>query len=468
MERSRGDDAKMGTAGGVTARVARGRIGSAWLVIAVLFGTVWASPAAADGGVNTGEPGSICAPELNGNRPPLEPGVSTTWYGADAPAYYEIGPPAGIFAGQPPKGIMLVIHGGAWFHIGPGAVAASRAEANRWRDRGWSTVNLTYRACAESVADALWFYDRSRAVAGPDLPVCATGMSAGGHLALMIAARRPDASCVVAQGAPSDLGSLPFQTAFDGGTFGQQSVGPTRVYWWSVAAFGLANLGSNSPALASIKARVLAATAEHDTLIPAAQDAGLAANLRAADAGAYVDTMRLAAGPEEFTHASISREALEAFWQHELSLVEPLVPDAPSHALPVRMSAGTMATNGSMQLGTRLTATSASVTTGSTTITLDPGYRYRVESCVGWFSELSPQSTCKRSAVIDTTAATGGTPVTAPLVNVDRVRSRVQENFVMGLVTVTRQTSKGAWVSVGTSWPASGLAGAGLSLDRAA
>jgi dienelactone hydrolase len=342
-----------------------------------------------------------------------------------------------------------------------------RAEANRWRDRGWSTVNLTYRACGQSVADALWFYDRARAMSGPQVPVCTTGMSAGGHLALSIAAMRPDTSCAVAQGAPSDLAALLVQTAFDGATLGQQGVGPTKVYWWSVAAFGLLDLGVRSPALAPIRARVLAATAERDPLIPAGQDAGLAAKLRARDSSAYVDTMRLATGPERFTHATVARTELEAFWQRELALVEPLVAGAPSHALPVRMSTDGSTVNGSMQLEARATASTATVTAGSTVVHLAAGHRYRIDTCVAWYSEVAPRTTCRGSDVIDTTSAAGGAWALAPVVVADHVRSTIRENFVMGLVTVSRQAPDGSWQRIGSSWPATGLSGAGLTLDPA-
>jgi acetyl esterase/lipase len=78
-----------------------------------------------------------------------------------APAYYEVGLPTGAYAGQAPRGIMLVIHGGAWMKTGIGAVQSMRPDANRWRARGWETVNLTYRACGQTATDVLWFYDKA-------------------------------------------------------------------------------------------------------------------------------------------------------------------------------------------------------------------------------------------------------------------------------------------------------------------
>lgn len=59
----------------------------------------------------------------------------------------------GTYACQRPRGVMLVIHGGAWTVNSVGLVQSMRADSDCWRARGWQTVNLTYRACAESVGE---------------------------------------------------------------------------------------------------------------------------------------------------------------------------------------------------------------------------------------------------------------------------------------------------------------------------
>lgn len=154
------------------------------------------------GGINSALQDSFC--EGTQDPPPssLEDGTSTTALGSTAPAYHEVGEPAGAFAGQPPKGIMLIVNGGGWSLNGPGAVAADRPDADYWRALGWRTVNLTSRPCAQSFADVEWFYDQARALWGPGLPYCALGWSAGGNLALMLAAARSTVSCVISEAGP--------------------------------------------------------------------------------------------------------------------------------------------------------------------------------------------------------------------------------------------------------------------------
>ena len=79
------------------------------------------------GGVNSGYPDSMCVAD---DRPPSSDpgaGVSTTALG-DAPAYYEVGQPAGSYAGASPKGVILLFNGGGWYTVGSGAVAALRPD----------------------------------------------------------------------------------------------------------------------------------------------------------------------------------------------------------------------------------------------------------------------------------------------------------------------------------------------------
>src|SRR3954468_4420671 len=157
-----------------------------------------------------------------------------------------------------------------------------RVEANRWRDRGWSTINVDYRGCANSLVDALWFYDAARAISGPR-PICVEGQSAGGQLALMLAVKRSSVSCVVSQAGPTDLISLPTQPAYDPATGGVQTAGPTWGAGMAAAAFGPLALASQSPALATLGAPVLTANSAHDNLVPYAQSLELADHLRTAN-----------------------------------------------------------------------------------------------------------------------------------------------------------------------------------------
>lgn len=152
---------------------------------------------------NSGQPGAPCVPVAYSAAPAApDPTLDAHSLGPAAPAAYEIGPPAG---GGRARRVLVLIHGGAWYVVGKTAMEAERELAADWRRVGWETVSITYRGCGASIPDALRFYDLVRARAGPRVPVCLLGQSAGGHLALMIAALRPDVACVISEAGPSDL-----------------------------------------------------------------------------------------------------------------------------------------------------------------------------------------------------------------------------------------------------------------------
>jgi acetyl esterase/lipase len=83
-----------------------------------------------------------------------------------------------------------------------------RDDLERWRRHGWRGVIVDYPPGGDAPASVLRAYDRVRARYGPDLPICFYGESAGGQLALMVAARRHDVACVETAGAPTDLGAI--------------------------------------------------------------------------------------------------------------------------------------------------------------------------------------------------------------------------------------------------------------------
>jgi acetyl esterase/lipase len=260
-----------------------------------------ASPAkAATGGVNTGNPGSTCAPTSGGQRAaPLEAGMNNTSLGR-APAYYETGGPTGAYAGKSAKGIVLTVHGGGWFTVGAGAVTAERPVADDWRANGWRVVNLTYPACngPGELATLRWFYDTAARIAG-HLPVGAEGDSAGGNLVLMLATERP-LSFVISRGGPTDLATLATEPSYDPATgHHTQYVGSQAGYNWAVAAFGKGGLAAMSPALAqsAITGRVLQASAWTDPLVSLAQYQEL-----------HVGTMDILSGPGPvpWVHGSVT------------------------------------------------------------------------------------------------------------------------------------------------------------------
>ncbi|MDQ3850962.1 MAG: alpha/beta hydrolase [Actinomycetota bacterium] len=283
------------------------------------------------GAVNSGQPDSICAENVAGTHGvPLPAGVTSTHPAfSGAPGYYEVGHPTGAEATQAPMGVMLVIHGGAWATTGIGMVQNMRADADRWRARGWETVNLTYRPCGRSTADALWFYDKARAWFGARVKICALGTSAGGHLALLIGAHRPDLYCVINQAGPTDLRTIRNEGAYNAASGrDDQTSGPRWVHNIAVAAFGEENLPEYSPAAQASPTlkgtRVLQAFSADDPLVPHGQAADLADAMRAADPTAYVDSVQLAAGSIPFGHGLVSQAALDDFFDHEEQLVAPV------------------------------------------------------------------------------------------------------------------------------------------------
>lgn len=292
------------------------------------IGLIAAPPAHAN--TNTGQPGSTCRPH-DGGVPFLPPnnGESTVALGVDAPAYYEVGPPTGEFAGKRPKAFMLVIHGGGWHLVGKGTVGFERRTANPWRARGWETINIDYRGCARSLDDVLWFKRRVRLL-HPHAPICAVGISAGGHLALMLAAVEPDIACVISLGGPTDLLGISGQTAYDPRVKTFTTAGPSQVGHLAKAAFG-ADVRPVNPIrhVSNTKARFLLASAEYDPLIPVAQNRSYAAALRHVRRDAYVDVQVLPLGPIKTVHSRTTQAALDDLRRREDRLVAPLVAWAP-------------------------------------------------------------------------------------------------------------------------------------------
>ena len=122
---------------------------------------------------------------------------------AGAPARPEIQRPAGE-----PRGIVLVIHGGGWQANGADAMASVRGESQRFARRGWLTYSIDHRPLHRAFRDVRRAYDRLRR-RHPRIRICVHGQSSGGHLALMLAQRRPSVDCVIAVGAPTDLAHWP-------------------------------------------------------------------------------------------------------------------------------------------------------------------------------------------------------------------------------------------------------------------
>jgi acetyl esterase/lipase len=232
--------------------------------VVVVAAAVTSSP-----GVDNGGPGSRCEPRAQRLTRPAEPGTRAGTFDGD---YFELGDP---IPPRPTAPLMLVVHGGGWTDDGAGQVQSVRDQADMWRALGWRTLNLDYHACARSLGDVLAFYDHFRGLARGGA-ICAEGLSAGGQLALMLAADRPQIRCVIALAPETDLPALAKQRTSHSSTLltGQAaSTGPAYAYNLAVAAFGASRLVALSPALQAkrIRARVLLAVGANDIFVPPAQ-----------------------------------------------------------------------------------------------------------------------------------------------------------------------------------------------------
>lgn len=219
--------------------------------------------------------------------------------GAQADIYpAEVTRPAGT-----PRGVMLVVHGGAWIMTGQGAVASMRADARRLAARGWEVHNIDYRPGADALGDVLAAHDALRA-RYPRMPMCVYGTSAGGHLALMTAVLRgPSVHCVIAGAAPTDLVGFP-RTLAVGQVIDREIAPRFAPATWS-------------PALQAqrIRARVLLVHARHDEVVPYAQSAAM----RRALPGAQL--IALGAGSRPWVHVNVSARDLRGFHDRERQLM---------------------------------------------------------------------------------------------------------------------------------------------------
>jgi dipeptidyl aminopeptidase/acylaminoacyl peptidase len=164
-----------------------------------------------------------------------------------------------------PAALVMLIHGGGW-RASESGYEEQKANAQNFQQQGYATVAIDY---AEGLQGFRQIEDVYRAAREryPGLPICASGISAGGHLALMLAAREPDLDCVLALVAPTDLTSL----------VAQDPEGD-EAYNAAVTAFGNNGLAKFSPVRYAnrIKAKVLMVVAEDDPIVPADQGRELA------------------------------------------------------------------------------------------------------------------------------------------------------------------------------------------------
>ena len=133
-----------------------------------------------------------------------------------APPIAPVAAPIIATAASGVKGTMILVHGGGW--AGPDRHAQEYLLDQPGRmlaERGWRVVSVDYRAGRDGLQDVL-------DAAGSELVrpsgglLCLYGESAGGHLALLAAARLPAVDCVAAAGVPTDFGAYAAEAAASG------------------------------------------------------------------------------------------------------------------------------------------------------------------------------------------------------------------------------------------------------------
>lgn len=196
----------------------------------------------------------------------------------------EPGPPLDIVIDEPaggrePRGLVWVLCCGAWRPPGTYGIdldeRADRAALGslEWARRGYIAASFAAHGEGTAVDEAVAAYDRLRAE-HPGLEICAIGGSAAGHMALMVAARRPDLRCVAAHSAPAALADLPARPV--PGVLAQSPVS------LALEVFGRRHLDELSPLrhAADIRASVRLAACSADRIVPAGQSRRLARALR--------------------------------------------------------------------------------------------------------------------------------------------------------------------------------------------
>lgn len=221
----------------------------------------------------------------------------------EAPAF-DVLTPHGVTSHM---GVVMLIHGGAWYLNGREYMDQMLDAAERWCSRGWVAVNIDYRPCADSLPDTLGFHDGVRDSVGHGCRLGLHGSSAGGHLALMTAVERDGIAFVVGEAAPTDLVLL-------GGNARADDVRDR-----AIQAFGGDALERLSPArrAAEIDANVLLATCSEDEQVPADQMRHMYDALPA-----RTQTMVLPPGGARFIHADVDAREIVRFHAAEAAVAQ--------------------------------------------------------------------------------------------------------------------------------------------------
>jgi fermentation-respiration switch protein FrsA (DUF1100 family) len=218
------------------------------------------------------------------------------------------------------KAWIIVIHGGGWAG-GQSLMVPDEGVASGFNAKGYGTYMIDYRSGYDSYADTVAAYDwlvahlKSQYAGRTVPPICAWGESAGGHLALMLAAARP-LKCVISQAGPTD-----FLTLLAESTAAHLKWEPFGWETMVLPAWGSA-LSAFSPVNhCSMTAHYLLGASSNDPLVPPAQMNDYKAKCLAGR------TVLLDGNPKDgtlvkWTHAGVTTAA-EAAWQADESALLP-------------------------------------------------------------------------------------------------------------------------------------------------
>jgi acetyl esterase/lipase len=202
------------------------------------------------------------------------------------------------------RGTIILVHAGGW--AGHDAYAQQQLMQRPGAlllQRGWRVVSIDYTAGSQGLQDILDATGAELARRSSNGPLCLYGESAGGHLALVAAARLRAIDCVITIGAPTDLGLYQAEAAANP---------DERVKL--VASQAMRHFGTTPAELAPWNAVALAAATRADILLLHERDDPIVSAqhaLRLQAARPTTEIIDLEAGaPNEpsptFMHASVS------------------------------------------------------------------------------------------------------------------------------------------------------------------
>ena len=184
----------------------------------------------------------------------------------------------------------MLLHGGGWHRSLP-AYRGMVELGETIQVGGYATVAIGYDPGARGFRQIEQIYDEAKE-RYPEIPICAIGQSAGGHLALMLATREPDLDCVINVAGPTDLTTL-------------ASKGPLKAssWRWTPSAGTLLPSSAQPSWPTRFKARVLMVMAANDDLVPIEQGEELAELLPDSE------LIVLPAGSAPFLHSGVDQAA---------------------------------------------------------------------------------------------------------------------------------------------------------------